>query len=100
MSSQTTLLSPYERERQERIAKNHEAMRAVQLDLASLVSAASAAASAAVRTVASQRGLGKSSKATKKGVDTPRRRSSRLQGDAADGAYIDSETNGRVVLAR
>ena len=82
-------VTAYEKERQERIAKNHEAMRALQSDLEELLKPE-------VKAAPVKRGLASKRPAAEPAVS---RRSLRLQGAVADGAYVEWERNGEVVVA-
>jgi WD40 repeat protein len=90
----TSKMNEYERERAERIRQNMERMKA--MDLLTL-----AAKIAPPKPKASQRGL--SAKKRKQETDSvtpgqPRRRSARLQGEAADGSEVVSERHGSVIV--
>ena len=90
----TTKMNDYEKERLERIRSNRARMAA--LDLPSLVAsvAPEPAPSSSKKKPPTSRGL--SSK--RKREELPRRRSARLQGEAADGSEIAEETRGTVIV--
>lgn len=93
-------MNEYERERAERIRQNMERMKAMDL----LTMAAKVARPQKVTKPPSQRGLSAKKKRLADGSGerggAPRRRSARLQGEAADGAEVVSERHGGVITAR
>lgn len=86
-------LTDFERERLERIRKNQERMKMLNLD----TMAAAVATPKPSKTVPTKKGVGRTRK--RQATDAlPPRRSSRLAGSAADGAHVVHESHGTIMV--
>jgi len=92
-------LTDFERERMERIRKNQERMKSLNLDtMASTMTNLAAAQQQNRQKPTSRKGIDAKRKRLSEIASQPRRRSSRLQGEQADGVQVMSESKGSIVV--
>ena len=93
-------LTEFERERMERIRKNQERMKSLNLDTmaSTMTNVAAASQQQSKQRAISKKGIDAKRKRLSEIASQPRRRSSRLQGEEADGAQVMSESKGSIVV--
>eukprot|EP00890_Picochlorum_soloecismus_P002433 jgi/Picsp_1/3190/NSC_06030-R1_wd repeat-containing protein 76-like len=92
-------LTEFERDRMERIRKNQERMKSLNLDtMASTMTNLAATQQPNRQKQGSRKGIDAKRKRLSEIASQPRRRSSRLQGEQADGVQVMSESKGSIVV--